>query len=107
VVQALLKFEDDLEDYEYKLTIARIPEAEAATRVQVQASLAELAQRALEELEKLDEIEKDCDAKIKSTFMEMKNVVKERRDGTTGKEGIQGTGSIDNQRTKKQDNSGK
>ena len=91
--QPAFKFQEELEDYVNKLTIAGIPATEAATRVQVQASLAELAQRVLEEMEKLDEMEKDCDAKIKSTFQEMKKVVKGTKK-TVDESELRGSGDI-------------
>ena len=93
VSEPAFKFQEELEDYVNKLTMAGIPGTEAATRVQVQASLAELAQRVLEEMEKLDEMEKDCDAKIKSTFQEMKKVVKGTKKTGDGS-GLQGSGDI-------------
>lgn len=61
----------NLNVYFAKLGLAGITAAETAARVQVQASLAELASRAIDQIEKLNQMEKSLNKMITQTFAQI------------------------------------
>lgn len=75
ILTRLTNFSKNLNEYMQRLTLAGIPAAEAATRVQVQAALAELAQKALADLERIKVMKDDVEKKIELTMTELGKLV--------------------------------
>lgn len=75
ISERLRNFAENLNVYMQKLSLAGIVAAEAATRVQVQASLAELALLALEQVDQIHKMQSDVTDKIKLTLTALSNVV--------------------------------
>jgi len=89
------KFTENVHDYYNEVSLIGITAAEAAVRVQVLAALAELANRCLQHLEKINVMKTDVVAKIGITLTALdKEVTHDLKLGTSNGYGLLASASI-------------
>jgi flagellar hook-associated protein FlgK len=78
IIWRQMEFAKNLNQYFNSVSLAGITAGETAIRVQVHASLAELALLALDQYAKIEQMEKDAKEKLHSTWAVMKEYVRDQ-----------------------------